>query len=281
MTDKLIINVALTGCVHPAGTPNLPTTPAEVAADARRCADAGATMFHLHARDGRGNPTLRGYGAYVEAVRAELGPGAVLVLSASGRRGAEAIDRARVCDVPGADMVSVSFGSFNHALTNELNRTSPALTEHLLRRAYDAGKMPECEVFDVGHAWYLTYLADRGHLCGPVYANVMLGNLGTAPAGRDVLKLIVKEMLPPGTVWAAGGVGRYQWRAVLDALDLGGHVRVGLEDNLWWWKRAEKLHRTTNVEQVQRVVDFAREYMDREPATFAEARAILGLEATE
>lgn len=267
MGDPLIVNVALTGCVHPAGTPNLPVTPEEVGEDARRCADAGATMFHVHARDRRGNPTWRGgvYHWYVRAVR-EAVPGAVVVASCSGRHFRSLSERAASLGAR-PDMASLTVGSFNFRDGASVNE--PTMMWALLDRMNEKGIRPEVEIFDLGHVYELRRLMEAGHISTPVYANLFLG--ACLPGEITMLGLLVNT-LPEGVAWAGAGLGRHQWNANRWAATLGGHARVGLEDALW----IDKGERATNAGQVERIVALGRS-IGREPATVEETRRILGL----
>lgn len=133
--------------------------------------------------------------------------------------------------------------------------------------------VPELELFDAGMANYVGYLASKGVLEGPLYANILLGSRGTADLSAANLAAITSS-LPAATTWAIAGVGRHQVRAHALGLALGGHVRVGLEDNPYYdWKSKSP---TTNAQLVERSVRIALE-LGREPATPAEAREIIGL----
>jgi uncharacterized protein (DUF849 family) len=137
----------------------------------------------------------------------------------------------------------------------------------------DRGIVPEWEVFDLGMLDYATYLRTKGLLGDPVYVNLLLGSLGTIAATPLNLALAV-ERLPPGATWAATGIGRFQFAMNRLAIAMGGHVRVGLEDNLWWDDDRTEL--ATNPRLVARLVDIARA-MGREPASPASVRARLGI----
>jgi 3-keto-5-aminohexanoate cleavage enzyme len=269
-SDKLIVNVALTGCVHyQHQNPALPVTPEEVGADVRRCHDAGATMFHVHARSRNGNP-LWGTHNYTELVRAanEAAPGAVVVASCSGRHFKTLRERAApLISRPKPDMASLTMGSFNFRDDASIN--PPQVVWLLLDEMTQKGIRPECEVFDLGHTYQIREMVEGGVLELPVYVNLFLG--GPLPAEIGLLSLLV-TILPEGTVWAGAGLGRAQWLANRWAISLGGHVRVGLEDSLWMDEGVP----ATNALMVERAVKTARA-VGREPATVKETRRILGL----
>lgn len=133
--------------------------------------------------------------------------------------------------------------------------------------------MTELEIFDCGMAEFGTYLTNKGELTPPFYGNILLGSLGTLNAtARNLLNVV--ECLPKGMVWSATGVGRSQYEINVLALAMGGHVRVGLEDNLWYDNDRKKP--ATNVGFVERIVKVA-EAMGRPIATPLEARKIIGI----
>lgn len=273
--DDLIVNVAMTGCVHSqAANRALPITPEEIGLDAARCANEGASIFHLHARDQDGNPTmdLVPIQNTVDAVR-EAVPGAIVCVSCSGRHDYELIGRTRGLYVdPAPEMASLTLGSYNsfaHVIVN-----LPNSIRNLGSMMISGGIVPELECFDIGHIAYAKYLIEKNVLKPPFWFNLFLGNLGTIPAS-PWLFLNMVEMLPPSAFWAATGIGHFQWRVNQWAVDHGGHVRVGLEDSLWMDEN--KQHPATNADQVARVVQYARE-QGREPASIEQVRELLGME---
>jgi uncharacterized protein (DUF849 family) len=168
-------------------------------------------------------------------------------------------------------MASLTLGSMNFAREPSMN--SPEMIRSLAERMKERDIVPECEVFEVGMAEYMRYLADREILAGPFYANILLGSLGTLRATRENLDLCVRA-LPEGTVWAVAGIGRFQEDASELALSAGGHVRIGLEDNIWYDR--ERTRKARNAELVERVERRAAE-LGRDVASPAEARRIIGL----
>ncbi|HEX6724386.1 MAG TPA: 3-keto-5-aminohexanoate cleavage protein, partial [Gaiella sp.] len=155
-----------------------------------------------------------------------------------------------------------------HASVNE-----PDMIRRLAERMAERGIVPELEVFDVGMLDTAAYLLQRGVLRTPLYVNLLLGSLGTLSATPFNLALLV-EKLPPEATWAAAGIGRFQLSMNTLAIAGGGHVRVGLEDNLWL--DVAKTRPATNLALVERLVRIARA-MEREVATPAQAREIIGL----
>jgi uncharacterized protein (DUF849 family) len=276
----LVINVALTGMVPTRDdSPHVPLTAVEIADDCERCYAAGASLFHLHARDDAGEPTWRPevYRDIVLAVRARC-PGAIVCVSTSGRRVRDAEQRGAVLDLDGdakPDMASLTLGSMNFPTQVSVNDPS---TIHLLAdRMRERGIVPELEAFDLGMIDYAKYLVGRGRLAPPLYFNLLLGSLGTLAATPSNLALMV-QALPPGAVWAAAGIGRFQFQMNALAITMGGHVRVGLEDNLWFDEARTRL--ATNPDLVERLAGLARA-AGRRIASPEEARRLVGLPARE
>ena len=276
LREKLIINLAPTGAVPTKeDNPHLPVTPREIAADARRACALGASIIHLHARDEHGRPTQRKevFGEIIGRIREECAE-AIICVSTSGRGGVGLAARMEALDLDGdcrPDMASLSLGSLNFADGCSVN--PPEVVAALLERMQGRGIRPELEVFELGMANYARFLIHRGLLAGRLYANVLLGSLGTAAAHPKHLVGIVEE-LPPGVVWAATGVGRFAFPVQSLALVMGGHVRVGLEDSLYMDPDKEEL--ATNEKLVARVAGLAQA-LGREVATPREARLMLGL----
>lgn len=251
--DGLIINVALTGCVHnKADNLALPITPEDVAADARRCADLGASMFHLHARDEAGNPACgrEVYKQYVNAVR-EAVPGAVIVVSCSGRHFHSFSERSASIG-SGADMASLTMGSVDFRDSTSENGTS--MVNALLREMNKYGVGPECEVFDLGH-----YFRLQGLELKRPYVNIILGV--HLPPTLEMLLLLKQS----GPLVGATAIGKDAWQVQRWAIGLGCHVRVGLEDSLWM----DKGDPATNARLVERAVSFGRS-LGREPISARE-----------
>lgn len=274
--EKLIINVALTGIIPTKrDNPNLPVTPEEIARDCEQCFNAGARIFHLHARDSEGqascDPEI--YGNIISLVRKRC-PEAIICVSTSGRRFREFSQRAAVLDLEGdlkPDMASLTLGS--HNFPREASVNAPEMIKSLALRMQERGIVPELEIFDFGMIDYAWYLIRKGIIREPFYFNLILGSLGTASATPYNLAAMVRS-LPSGACWAGGGLGRFQFYVNCLAIAMGGHVRVGLEDNLYL--DTQKEHLATNLLLVERLVKVARA-MERDLASPQEAREILGL----
>jgi 3-keto-5-aminohexanoate cleavage enzyme len=273
--DPLIINAAITGMVPtPKDNASLPVTVGQIIAEARRCADAGATILHIHARDEDGTPTWSPeiYKQIIDGIR-ENCPRLLISASTSGRLWSDFEKRAAVLDC-GPDFASLTPGSLNFATTASVN--SPEIVRALATAMKEREVVPELEFFEIGMIDFARdYLIPKGFLRPPFYANLLLGSLGTLAAStRNLVHMV--EALPPGTVWAATGIGQFQFQINNLAIVMGGHVRVGLEDNLWM--NAEKTEPATNLRLIERVVRVA-EAIGRPVANAESARKIIGLPA--
>ena len=274
----LVITLAPTGIVPSRDqNPNLPVTPAEIAADVEQCFSAGARVFHLHARSEDGEATCRRevFAEIVGRVKQAV-PQAIVCVSTSGRRFPSYQDRSEVLDLEGElkpDLASLTPGSMNFPRETSIN--SPEIIGRLAAAMQERGIVPEMEIFDFGMVDYVHYLIDKGVLRPPFVFNLLLGSLGTLSASPLNLALMV-ERLPAGSFWSAAGIGRFQ--SFMNALGvaMGGHVRTGLEDNLFLDR--DKLRPATNARLVERIARQA-EALERPLATPEEARRILGLPA--
>lgn len=272
----LIINLAPTGMVPTvAMTPYVPLTPGRICEDVLRCAAAGASMIHLHAREPDGTPSWASsrYLPIIERIRAHA-PELVLVVSTSGRVHRAYEQRADVLNLPAEirpEMASLTLGS--HNFLHEASCNSPEMIERLAARMAEQGIKPEFEVFDLGMVNVSHWLIQRGLVSPPYYFNILVGNLPTAQAKVSHLGPIVAE-LPPNSVWSVGGIGRYQSRAILYGIAEGHGVRVGIEDNIWF--NSERTQLATNLGLVRRVCAVSEE-IGRSISTSEQTRTLLGL----
>jgi 3-keto-5-aminohexanoate cleavage enzyme len=274
--DKLIINLAVTGMIPTKqDNPHVPVTPDEITEDCHLCYQAGASIFHLHARDENGKPTYRSdlFREVITKVRSKC-PDAIICVSTSGRVYKSLEQRAEVLDLDGdakPDMASLTLGSLNfpqHASVNE-----PQTIQALAQKMNERGIVPELEIFDMGMLDYAKYLIDRKILREPFYFNLLLGSLGTLAATPFNLSALVTH-LPPNSTWAAAGIGKFQFYVNSLAIVMGGHVRVGLEDNIFMDDKKTKP--ATNLMLVERLVKLAG-MVEREICNPHEARKIIGL----
>ncbi|MBT8400889.1 MAG: 3-keto-5-aminohexanoate cleavage protein, partial [Rhodothermia bacterium] len=196
-SDKLIINVALTGMV-PTKADNryVPISPNEIADDVARCADMGATIFHIHARDCSERPTHEPHVFHqiLAAVRERTDEPLILCVSTSGRVLNTYESRSAVLDLAGEfdiDMASLTLGSLN--FPRQASITDPDMIRSLATKMREEGVVPELEIFDAGMLNYSKYLISKSVLSEPLYYNILLGSLGSAPADPRTLIHLVEE----------------------------------------------------------------------------------------
>jgi len=268
--EKLVITVALTGNVPTKQmNPNLPVTPAEIAEDVRRCRDAGASLFHVHARGKDQKPTLdiEIYKANVCAIK-EAAPDVIIQLSTGGRAGKDW--EARVNPVrllP--EMGSFTTGSNN--LPGIVYENSPQFIEFLAGVYQETGVKPEIEVFETGMIANALFLQKKGYIQPPLHFDFVLGAPGAMPGTIKNL-VFLSESIPSGSTWSVAGIGKAEIPLSTTAIAMGGHVRLGLEDNLIMPDGSP----ASNPLLVEKIVRIARE-IGREIATPEEARQILSL----
>lgn len=272
----LIINVCLTGMIPTKScTRYVPISVDEIVEDAIRVYDAGARIVHLHARDAEGKPAYeaRYYEEMITAIRKER-PDLVCCTSTSGRNFKSIEQRSEVLHLTGnakPDMASLTLGSLNFITGPSIN--SLDMIQELAMIMKEKGIKPEMEVFDSGMVNVAKYLERHEIISGKKYFNILLGNINTAPATIGDLAHL-SSTLPDDSVWAAAGLGGFQLPMNTLAIAAGGHVRVGIEDAIYYDYKQTKL--TTNEELVKRIVRIAKE-LQREIATGSETRSILGI----
>jgi 3-keto-5-aminohexanoate cleavage enzyme len=265
---KLIITVALTGNVPTKKmNPNVPMTPDEIAADVRKCAEAGASLFHIHARDDDQKPTLdtEVFKKIVRRIK-ETCSEVIIQLSTGARAGKGWDERANpVRLLP--EMASFTTGSNN--LPGIVYENSPQFIEYLAGVFKETGVKPEIEVFEAGMISNALFLHKKGFIELPMHFNFVLGASG-AMSGTVKNLLFLSESIPFPSTWSVAGIGKAQIPLATTAIVLGGHVRIGLEDSLYLPDGSL----ATNAKLVEKVVTLARE-IGRDISTPAEARAIL------
>lgn len=266
-----VITAAVVGAeVTRAQSPYVPYTAAEIAAAAVEAWRAGAAALHLHARwpDGRPSQEAAHFREIVDRIRG-AGCDAVLQCSTGGAVGMS-LDERLGSLVDGAEMGTLNLGTMNFGDGIFVN-SRPDIVR-VAGRLRERGLVPECEVYDAGMLDTLRWLLAKGHLAPPYHVQFVLGVPGGMSASERNLRFLV-EGLPEPIHWTGAGVGRAQLEVAALALRLGGHVRVGLEDNLYLSKGvlAKGSH-----ELVARAVELARE-AGRRPAAPAEARQLLGI----
>ena len=271
LSNKVIMTIAPTGNVPTKQlTPHVPITPQEIAADAYACWKEGAAVVHIHTRDKDGNPT-----SDVEVnreVMAELDkyPDCDIIrqVSTGGRAGKTYMDRGQmICLSP--DMSSLATGSSNFPA--KCNFNDPETVSYLASEMFKYNVKPEIEVFDTAMIWNAIRLADKGEIKTPLHFNLVLGVAGSQPATVEAL-MYCYQNLPKGCTWGVSAIGKDHVKLSTIALALGGHVRVGIEDNIYYSKGVL----ATNLSLLRRIKNIAIA-LGKEIATPAEARQILGL----
>lgn len=268
--DKLIITVAPVGSVpRKKDTPHIPITSQEIIDCALRCEDAGAALIHIHVRDAEekssDDPEL--FAKVVDALKERS---RLITQVSTGRRlpgdGYESRFPRLACR---PEMASLSTGSVNfptHVYSN-----STEMVEKLAGDMKRLGVKPEMEIFDVAMIQNAISLGEKGLADTPLHFNLVMGVPGGIPANIDHLVHMVRS-LPAGSTWTVSGIARSQLPVGVHAMLMGGHVRVGLEDNIYLKKGVL----ATNEQLIERVVRLAGEF-GREVATPDEARALLSL----
>jgi uncharacterized protein (DUF849 family) len=290
MARPVIITCAVTGGAPTAKlSPHVPVTPAQIANECIAAAKAGAAVVHIHVRDpetGLGSMENAHYREVVDRIRGSgidvlinltTGPGAMYIPSPeepgrSAPGSSIALPERRVEHILELrpDICSLDVATHNHGERVFMN--VPAHLRRMAELIYSAGVKPEIEVFDTGQARLACDLLDKGHLKAPVLFQLCLGIAWTAPATTEAM-LLMRNMLPPGSLWASFGISRWQFPMAAQAVILGGHVRVGLEDNLYLERGRLSPGNAPLVERAVKII----ESIGEKPATPDEARELLGL----
>jgi 3-keto-5-aminohexanoate cleavage enzyme len=270
--EPLIITVAPTGSsTSRRDNPHLPLTPEEIADDVQRSWRAGAAIAHIHVRDDEGAACmdLEKFRRVVELVRERCD--IILNLSTSGLSGATEEERLRPLRELHPELASFDAGSTN--LGERVFANEPGFLVRLAQTMREAAVKPEIEVFETGFIDNALALLGRGLLDAPLHFQFVLGARGAISASvKNLLHLV--ESLPSGATWSVIGIGKAQLPMAATAIVMGGHVRVGMEDNVFL--RKGDLARS-NAEFVRQMVGVAT-VLQRPIATVSEARGILGLD---
>lgn len=274
--EDVIISVALTGAVTPKDiNEHIPLTPQEIADDAYRCWQAGAAVVHLHMRDDEGLGTMdrARFAETIRLLREHKDCDVIINCTTSGD--SRATDRQRqehVSTLDGIEMASWDAGSFNW-MPGGVFINSPQFLGQLGEILTSRGIKPEIEIFDTGMLGVARYFVEQGQLRSPLHYQFCLGIPGGMPATVESL-LYLSSHIPADASWSAFGIGKNHLPILFASLALGGHLRVGLEDNVWFCK-GEK---ATNLSLVTRAAQAVTVFGKR-VATPAIARQILGIPA--
>lgn len=272
MPQPVILTAALLGAeLTRENTPYLPLTPEEIAAEARAAYDAGAAIVHVHARDRNGVPSqdIEDYRKIIEAIRARA-PQLIVQVSTGGAVWMSAEERLQPLALQ-PDMASLTTGTVNFG--EEVFSNPMPMVREFARAMQARGIRPELEIFDSGMIPSALRLLKEGLLSEPLHFNLVLGVPGGA-AGTIKNLLHMVESLPPNCTWTASGIGAAQLPLTTTAILLGGHVRVGLEDNIYYRRGVLA---EGNAPLVARAARLANE-LGRPPASPQEARRILHLD---
>ena len=265
----LIITVAPVGAeVMPEQSPYLPVTPAQLGETARAIRAAGASIVHVHCRnyDGTNTHDVERFRQAYDAIRAASD--LIVQFSTGGAIGMTPEERSAPLALR-PEMATLTCGTVNFG--DDVFENSFPIMRGIAAKLTEFGVVPELEIFDLGHLSNAKRLADEGVISLPAHVDFVLGVPGALDASVEHLVDCVRA-LPAGCTWSVAGVGRMQLTLAAVAVAMGGHVRVGLEDNLYYSKG--RLAR--NEELVARVVRIAEE-LGRPVATPDEARRILKL----
>jgi 3-keto-5-aminohexanoate cleavage enzyme len=270
--EKLIITAAISGAeVTKDHNPNVPYTVLEIRDEARRACEAGASVIHLHVREDDGTPTQgrERFRACMEAIL-DVCPDVIIQPSTGGAVGMTADERLQPLTLF-PEMATLDCGTLNFGGDDIFVNTENMVME-FAKRMFDLGVKPECEVFDKSMVDTAVRLMKKGFIREPMHFNLVMGVRGGISGEiRDLL--FMKESLPAGSTYTVSGIGRTQLSMNTMAILMGGHVRVGFEDNIFL-DRGELA--SSNADFVERIAALSR-MLGREVATPDEARVILGL----
>jgi uncharacterized protein (DUF849 family) len=281
LQDKVIITCALTGAVTTKKQCEaIPYTAVEIAEEARRAYEAGATVVHIHGREDDGRPSYRK--EVFAAYKAEIQKRCPIILNFStGAVGLPMQERVAHVVECRPEIGALNAGSLTYAKYSKTKKQfvfdfvfgNPfADITYLLRQMNEVRVRPECELFDTGHVENLEPLIDMGLLKPPCDVNLVMGVLGGMRSNVETLNFIVSQ-LRPGTIWKTTPISHMTWPITAAALALGGNVRVGLEDN-FYLPTGQMVK--SNGDLVAQAATMARA-IGREPASVDEARKILQL----
>ena len=270
--EKLIITAAICGAeVTKQQNPAVPYTVEEMVREARSAYDAGAAIIHVHVRWDDGTPTQdrERFRVVMDAIRKEL-PDVIMIPSTGGATGMKPEERLQPTELF-PEMATLDCGTCNFG--DDIFVNDMPTMRAFGKRMLENGIKPEYECFEIGHLDTVLAMAKKGLVPGaPMQFNFVLGVNGCTPATVENLAFLVNK-IPAGSTWTVTGVGRGAWPMAAAGIIMGGHVRVGFEDNIYL-ARGHKA--ASNGELVAKVVRLAKE-LGREVATCDEAREILGL----
>ncbi len=269
---KLIITAAICGAeVMKEQDPYLPTTPDELSDEAKRCYDAGARIVHLHVRDEKGNPT-QDAGIFKETVALirQKAPELIVQVSTGGATWMKPEERLQSLE-SNPDMATLSTGTSNFGSDIFMNTKDMILK--FAEKITEKNIMPEFECFEAGHVSFAKWLVAKGYIKRKHYHyDFVIGVPGAIEASLETI-CHMKNMIPNDATWCVAGIGRHELNMAAIAIAAGGHVRVGMEDNIYVSKGVLA---KSNADLVERVVSIAKN-LNREIATSQEIKELFGL----
>lgn len=270
--EKLIITACICGAeVTKEQNPAVPYTVEEIAREAKSAYDAGASLIHLHVREDDGTPTQskERFEVCIKAIK-EVCPDAIVQVSTGGAVGMSNDERLQPLQL-NPEMATLDCGTCNFG-GDEIFVNTENMIKDFAEKMNARNVKPEIEVFDKGMVDMAIRLHNKGYIKAPMHFDFVMGvNGGISAEARDLVFMV--GSIPAGSTWTVAGVGRNQFPMAVMGILMGGHVRVGFEDNVYLKKGVPA---ASNGELVEKVVRLAKE-LGREIATPAEARAILGL----
>ena len=268
--DPLIITCPIVGAeLTKEDYPYLPTTPEELAEAAKNAVEAGAIIIHLHVRDEEGKPSQRVdiFQEVTEKIRERCE--CILQYSTGGAVGTPLEERCAPLKLK-PEMASLTMGTINFG--PYIFENSEHTIRSISKTIHENGIMPELEIFDFGMLETVGRFLKKGYIPRKYHVDFVLGVPG-GMSGKVKNLVFLVDRLHPGQTWSVAGVGRYQLPLSVHAIAMGGHVRVGIEDNIYY--RKGELARS-NAQLVKRIVRIAKE-MDRSIASVNDTKEILGL----
>lgn len=271
----VIITVAITGAIpRKKDCPGLPVTVSEQIEETHKAYEAGAALVHLHVRKPDETPSSDPdqFAKVQEGIKKHC-PDMIIQFSTGGRGQDQALRGAMLFHRP--DMASLATGSVN--FPHGIYENPPTFVDGLANEMNKYDIKPEIEVFDMAMLYSAADLIKRGLLKTPAHVQFVMGVPNAMPAKRSILEFLVSELkdIMPDATWTAAGIARHQLTVNEWALEMGGHARTGLEDNI---KYDQTRIAKDNAELVSRVADLATKY-NRPVANAKLAREILGLRA--
>ena len=299
--EKAIITCAVTGSIHvPTMSPHLPITPDEIVEACVGAAEAGAAIVHLHVRDPETGEPVNDFDLFYEiAERVADRTDVILQPTTGGEPSSPPAERVGVVPRLEPEMCSCNMGSINFGLypmlaardewehdwepeylggtRNLVFQNTFEDLEVMLNTMNEHGAVPSLECYDVGHLYNLAHCVEQGWIEPPLHVEFVLGIHGGIGADSENLQHMYRtaeKLFGDGFSFSTIGAGRNQFPLTTQAASMGGHPRVGLEDNLYL-EKGELAE--SNAAQVEKIVDLAWEIAGREPATPDEVREFLGL----